>query len=50
MHANAAAVLDFWFGDEPQARPQWFRKDPAFDAQVAYTQAIIWAFFRQSLM
>lgn len=35
MHADATAVLDFWFGDEPQARPQWFRKDPAFDAQIA---------------
>lgn len=34
MHADAAAVLDFWFGDEPVARPQWFRKDPAFDAQI----------------
>lgn len=31
MHADARAVLDFWFGDEPAARPQWFRKDPAFD-------------------
>lgn len=34
MHADAAAVLDFWFGDEPAARPQWFRKDAAFDAQI----------------
>ncbi|MGD9833939.1 MAG: DUF924 family protein [Piscinibacter sp.] len=34
MHADAAAVLDFWFGDEPAARPQWFRKDPAFDTQI----------------
>jgi uncharacterized protein (DUF924 family) len=33
-------VLDFWFGppDAPghtQARPQWFRKDEAFDALIA---------------
>jgi len=34
MHPDAAAVLDFWFGDEPVARPEWFRKDPAFDAQI----------------
>lgn len=34
MHADASAVLDFWFGDEPAARPAWFRKDPAFDAQI----------------
>jgi uncharacterized protein (DUF924 family) len=36
---DADAVLDFWFGppDERgplQTRPQWFRKDDAFDAQV----------------
>lgn len=30
----ARAVLDFWFGADDQARPAWFRKDPAFDAQV----------------
>lgn len=35
MHADATAVLGFWFGDEPVARPQWFVKDPAFDAQIA---------------
>ena len=34
MHADAAAVLDFWFGHEPVARPEWFRKDPAFDAGI----------------
>jgi len=33
-------VLDFWFGppDDPgygQTRPQWFRKDEAFDASIA---------------
>ncbi|MEW9899601.1 DUF924 family protein [Chitinivorax sp. PXF-14] len=36
---DAQAVLDFWFGPaaEPgygQARPQWFRKDAAFDAEI----------------
>lgn len=35
MQADARAVLHFWFGDEPVARPQWFRKDPDFDAQIA---------------
>ncbi len=34
MQADARAVLDFWFGNEPSARPEWFRKDPAFDAQI----------------
>jgi uncharacterized protein (DUF924 family) len=37
---RAAEVLDFWFGQvgEPhhlQTRPEWFRKDDAFDAQIA---------------
>ena len=37
---RAAAVLDFWFGrpgepDHLRPREQWFRKDPAFDAQIA---------------
>lgn len=37
---RAAEVLDFWFGrsDAPhhlQPRPEWFRKDAAFDAQIA---------------
>jgi uncharacterized protein (DUF924 family) len=27
----AAEVLDFWFGDSDIARPEWFRKDTAFD-------------------
>jgi uncharacterized protein (DUF924 family) len=30
-------VLDFWFGPldaRGKARPEWFRKDPAFDAEV----------------
>lgn len=36
---EARAVLDFWFGppDDPQyrqPRAAWFRKDPAFDAQI----------------
>jgi uncharacterized protein (DUF924 family) len=31
----AQAVLDFWFGVVDEARPEWFRKDPAFDAQIA---------------
>lgn len=34
MNADARAVLDFWFGSEPVARTAWFRKDPAFDAQI----------------
>ena len=32
------AVLDFWFGPlavRGKARPEWFRKDPAFDAEIA---------------
>ena len=38
--ADAQAVLDFWFGpadaaDHASSRPQWFRKDDAFDAQIA---------------
>ena len=31
------AVLDFWFGPleaRGKARPEWFRKDPAFDAEI----------------
>jgi uncharacterized protein (DUF924 family) len=34
MHDDATAVLGFWFGSEPVARPEWFRKDPAFDARI----------------
>lgn len=35
----AAAVLDFWFlpvghADHDVFRPEWFRKDPAFDAAI----------------
>ena len=37
---DAQAVLDFWFGraddpDHASSRPQWFRKDDVFDAQIA---------------
>ena len=40
LNADAQAVLDFWFGaaddaDHLASRPQWFRKDDAFDAQIA---------------
>ena len=31
---NADAVLDFWFGTPLRTRPEWFRKDPAFDAAI----------------
>ena len=38
MNARRAAdeVLAFWFGAPPsvQPRPEWFRKDAAFDTQV----------------
>jgi uncharacterized protein (DUF924 family) len=27
-------ILDFWFGDTAAPRPEWFRKDDAFDAQI----------------
>ena len=35
--AGADAVIAFWFGEPPVAspRPEWFRKDAAFDAQIA---------------
>jgi uncharacterized protein (DUF924 family) len=37
----SAAVLDFWFGSptdpaHTQSRPQWFRKDASFDAEIAH--------------
>ncbi|OYU43503.1 MAG: hypothetical protein CFE44_18025, partial [Burkholderiales bacterium PBB4] len=40
MDTAAIDVLDFWFGPDTQAdhdqpRPQWFKKDPAFDAEIA---------------
>jgi uncharacterized protein (DUF924 family) len=28
-------VLDFWFGQSETERPEWFRKDPAFDALIS---------------
>jgi uncharacterized protein (DUF924 family) len=33
---SPAEVLAFWFGDPPaaDARPEWFRKDDAFDATI----------------
>ncbi len=34
MHDDARSVLAFWFGDEPVARAQWFRKDATFDGQI----------------
>lgn len=33
--AKAQDVLDFWFGTEDAVRAEWFRKDPAFDAEIA---------------
>jgi len=40
MTAEAQAVLDFWFGardslEHGAQRPEWFRKDPAFDGLIA---------------
>lgn len=39
MNHDAQAVLDFWFGapGSPEHgidRPEWFRKDPGFDARI----------------
>lgn len=35
MSPGPAEVLSFWFGDPPgPSRPEWFRKDPAFDARI----------------
>jgi len=39
MHDTAQAVLTFWFGapgspEHGQSRPEWFRKDPAFDDAI----------------
>ena len=32
---TAPQILDFWFGPGPEAaRPEWFRKDDAFDATI----------------
>jgi uncharacterized protein (DUF924 family) len=40
IHPHATEVLDFWFGKPGdahhlQTRPEWFRKDEAFDALIA---------------
>jgi uncharacterized protein (DUF924 family) len=35
MKAQAAAILRFWFGEQDEARAEWFRKDAAFDALIA---------------
>lgn len=32
--AKAQEVLEFWFGTEGAVRPEWFRKDAAFDAEI----------------
>ncbi len=34
MPLLANAILDFWFAERTGARPEWFRKDPAFDALI----------------
>jgi len=37
IEAPAAEVLDFWFGKgemRGKARPEWYRKDAAFDAEI----------------
>jgi uncharacterized protein (DUF924 family) len=34
MDPTAAAILEFWFGDAGAERPEWFRKDDAFDATI----------------
>jgi uncharacterized protein (DUF924 family) len=31
---EAREVLAFWFGPADERRPEWFRKDDAFDAQI----------------
>ncbi|BBL78506.1 membrane protein [Rubrobacter xylanophilus] len=32
--SDVEEVLDLWFGGEPVFRERWFRKDPAFDAEI----------------
>lgn len=35
---DISSILTFWFGPDPhptQSRAEWFRKDPAFDAEIA---------------
>ena len=34
MTVDTRAILDFWFGAGDARRPEWFRKDEAFDAQI----------------
>lgn len=34
MNKKAQEILDFWFGDATGFRPQWFKKDPAFDDAI----------------
>ena len=34
LDTRAAAILDFWFGPRDEERPEWFRKDSAFDALI----------------
>lgn len=31
---NTAEVLQFWFGETLERREAWFKKDPAFDAEI----------------
>jgi len=36
LELDPAEILAFWFGPEPHgSREFWFRKDPAFDAEIA---------------
>ena len=35
MEPRASEVLDFWFAGSTAPRAEWFRKDAAFDAQIA---------------
>lgn len=34
MDAKAQEIWDFWFGDATEFRPEWFKKDPAFDQRI----------------
>jgi uncharacterized protein (DUF924 family) len=34
MNAQAQAVLDFWFGDAPLPRKEWFQKSADFDRAI----------------
>jgi uncharacterized protein (DUF924 family) len=35
MNPQAQAVIDFWFGDGELPRKRWFKKDDAFDREIA---------------